>query len=309
MLAGKTVKLQSNVSPVTRKARTKKHSWIAYLFLLPTFVSIVIFSYYPAIRALMGAFTDWDGFNSPQFIGFQNFSRLFHDPVFLASLWHILIWTVIGIPLSILPSFAVAELIFHLRGQRSQYVYRTVFILAMVIPGVVVILLWEFIYQPSGILNQLFQDLGLSSWKREWLANPHYALGSLIGLGFPWVNPFNLLILYAGLQSIPVELMDAASVDGVGLWNRIFKIDIPLVTSQFKLLLILAIVGVSQNLLTPMLLTGGGPGTSTVTPVFYMYQTSIDYGQYGYGMSVAFLIFLFVGILAVVNMKYVQSSD
>jgi len=127
--------------------------------------------------------------------------------------------------------------------------------------------------------------------------------------GLPWISPFNLLIFYSGLQAISNELFDAASVDGATSWKRVLKIEIPMVMPQVKLLFILSIVGVSQEITTPLLMTGGGPGTSTTTPVLYMYQTSIQYDQYGYGMSIAFIIFVAVMILAIVNMKYFQSGQ
>lgn len=293
---------------VTRQAgrRRRGSSATAYLFLIPTFASIIVFSYYPAIRALVGSFTNWDGFNTPKFIGFQNFENLFTDPTFLGSLWHVLVWTLIGIPLSIVPSFVVAELIFHLPGRRSQYFYRTVFILSMVVPTVVTVLVWENIYQPTGLINQTLKAIGLGSLAHQWLADPTFALAAVIVLGFPWVNPFNLLILYAGLQSIPEDVLDAASIDGAGAWRRVRGVDIPLLFSQVKLLLVLGIVAVTQNLLTPLLLTNGGPGTSTTTPVLYMYQTATAYARFGYGMAIAFLLFVVVGALAVVNMRYLQ---
>jgi len=290
----------------TSKTRTRL---IAYAFIAPTFVFILAFSYYPAIRALVGAFTNWDGFNAPTWVGLANFIEAFHDPVFLASIWHVALWTAVGIPLSLIPPFFVAELIFQLRSQRAQYVYRTLFIISMVLPTVVGILIWEYIYEPSGLLNALLKDIGLGFLRHAWLANPHLALGAVILMGFPWIAPFNLLMYYAGLQAISAELLDAAAVDGTTRWQRVFKIEVPLIMPQVKLLLILAIVGVSQNLLTPLLMTGGGPGTSTTTPVFYMYDVAINFDQYGYGMAIAFMLFIVVMLLALFNIRYFQSDN
>lgn len=294
-------------------AAARSRSWrirlIAYAFIAPTFVFILAFSYYPAIRALVGAFTQWDGFNPPSWVGLANFIEAFHDPVFLSSLGHVGLWTLVGIPLSLIPPFIVAEFIFQLKSQRAQYVYRTLFIISMVLPGVVGILIWQYIYEPSGLLNAVLRVMGLEALRHAWLANPHLALWAVILMGFPWVAPFNLLIYYAGLQAIPGELFDAAAVDGATRWWRVLRIDIPLVMAQVKLLLVLAIVGVSQNLLTPLLMTGGGPGNATTTPVFYMYDVAINFDQYGYGMAIAFMLFVVVMALALVNMRYFQSGD
>lgn len=283
--------------------------WTAFAFMLPTFVFILGFSYYPAIRAVLGSFTQWDGFNAPSFIGVQNYVNAFLDPTFIVSLEHIFVWSMVGIPLSIIPPFIVAELIFHLRSIRFQYLYRTVFILSFVLPGVVFILVWQYIYQPSGVLDAFLQIIGAGFLQHAWLANPKYALSALMLMGFPWISPFNLLIYYAGLQAIPAEIFDATQVDGAHGISRVWRVDMPLIMAQTKLLLVLAIVGVSQNLLTPLLLTNGGPGTSTMTPVLYMFQVSIQDDQYGYGMAIAAMLFVVVMALALVNMKYFQGQN
>lgn len=301
--------LVSATAVYRRKAELRRTRIIAYGFLFPTFTFILAFSYYPAARALVGAFTTWDGFNPPQWVGFANFVQAFHDPVFLHSMVHIAIWSLVGIPLGLIPSFCVAEIIFHLRSTRWQYVYRTIFIIGMVLPGVVGILIWQYIYEPTGLLNALLQTIGLGFLRQPWLVNPHLALGALVLMGFPWIAPFNLLIYYSGLQGVPGELFDAAHMDGATWLQRIWHVDMPMVVPQFKLLLVLSIVGASQNLVTPLLMTGGGPGNATTTPVFYMYQVSVTYDQYGYGMAIAFILFVIVMGLTLINMKYVRSNQ
>lgn len=306
--ASSDVALPTHGPQKTRLHSMRRTRLVSYGFIAPTFLFILGFSYYPAIRALVGAFTAWNGFSAPTFVGLSNFLEAFHDPVFLGSLWHVGLWTAIGIPLALIPPFIVAELIFQLRSQRAQYIYRTLFVVPLVLPAVVGLLIWEYIYEPTGVLNALLKTMGLGFLRHAWLANPAYALWAVILLGFPWISAFNLLIYYAGLQAISGEILDAAEVDGAKRWVRVRRIDIPLVMPQIKLLLVLSIVGVSQNLLTPLLLTGGGPGTATTTPVFYMYQVAINYDEYGYGMAIAFMLFVVVMALALLNMRYFQSD-
>ncbi|MHB1628002.1 MAG: carbohydrate ABC transporter permease [Bacilli bacterium] len=289
---------------------TKKIEWTAYLFLLPCFLFVGVFSYYPAIRALVGAFTSWNGVGAANWVGLSNFAQAFNSQTFDASVLHILIWAVIGIPLGLIPPFLVAEAIFRLRSGRAQYIYRTLFILPVILPGVVGILIWFFFYEPGGIIDSLFSALGLSAFQYQpWLGNPHTALGSLIFMGFPWIGAFNLLIYYAGLQGISTEIFDAAAVDGCTWWNRVLRIDIPLLLSQTKLLVVLSVIGVAQVLIQPLLMTGGGPGTSTMTPVLYMYQAAIDHDEYGYSMGVAFILFVVLLILTILNMKFFRTDN
>ncbi len=282
----------------------------AYLFLLPAFAFVGALSYYPAVRALVGAFTSWNGVSAAHWVGFANFTAAFHSGEFGVSVVHVLIWAAIGIPLGLIPSFLVAEAIFRLSSRRAQYWYRTLFILPVVLPGVVGILIWYFFYEPGGIVDTLLKALGFTKFAElPWLGDMHTALGSLIFMGFPWIAAFNLLIYYAGLQGISSEIFDAASVDGCTWFQRIVRVDIPLLMAQTKLLLVLSVIGVGQILVQPLLMTNGGPGIdTTMTPVLYMYQQAIDYDRYGYSMGVAFILFLALMVLTIINMKYFRTD-
>lgn len=290
--------------------RRRKSQNVAYLFILPTLAFILTFSYYPAFRALVGSFTSWNGLNPPQWVGLSNFIQAVSDPVLQQSAINILIWAIIGIPLGLIPPFLVAEGVFRVRNVKAQYLYRTLLILPMVLPGIVVILIWYFFYQPGGVIDNVITAMGIHGWSEQaWLANPNFALWSLIFMGFPWVGAFNLLIYLSGLQAIPQEILDAALVDGCSWWKRVLRIDVPMVAAQIKLLLVLAVIGVAQVLVTPLLMTDGGPLNATMTPVLYMYQTAVNYDQYGYSMSIAFLLFMVIIGLTIVNMKYFRTKN
>ncbi|PSR21704.1 MAG: sugar ABC transporter permease [Sulfobacillus acidophilus] len=294
-------------SPVRR--RLLRQSIIAYAFLLPTFIFVGLFSYRPVVRALIGAFTAWNGLLPPTWVGLSNFIQLFHDPVFLESLVHIGWWSLIGIPLGMLAAFAAALMIYRLRSMRAQYWFRFLFVMTMAIPGIVGILIWVDFYNPGGAIDLLLNVVGLGRFGTAWLANPQTALWALILMGFPWVSAFALLIFYAGFQGIPTELVDAATVDGATSGQRVWRIEVPLLMPQIKLLIILSIVGISQNLLTPLLMTNGGPENASITPVLYMYQNAIDYDRFGYAMAIAFVIFLVSMTLAIVGMKYIRTGN
>ncbi len=142
----------------------------------------------------------------------------------------------------------MAELLFAIRNRFVQYGIRSLFIIPLVVPGVVGILVWVNIYDPNiGLLNQTLNALGLSQLTNVWLGNANTALAAIIGIGFPWVSPFALLIFYGGLVTIPQELFDAAKVDGASAWRRFWQVDVPLLMNQFKLLLILGFIGSVQE--------------------------------------------------------------
>lgn len=280
-----------------------------YLFIIPTFVFLLYFLYYPAFTALIGGFTQWDGFNTPEFVGLDNFMRAFEDPTLRASVGNNLLWMVLGTIIAIVPAFIVAEMIFFVRNRTMQYIFRTLFIFNMIIPQIVTILIWTYFYRSDGVINQLLGGLGLENWQRLWLADPKIALYSLILMGFPWINAINMLILYSGLQGISSEIFEASTLDGVTGISRVFRIDIPLIMPQVKLLIILAVVHSVQNILAPLIMTGGGPGTSTFVPVLRMYQVGVNYGQYGYSMAISFILFLVVLVLTIINMRFIRAES
>lgn len=278
-------------------------------FLLPTLVAIAVFCYYPAIRAGYTSFTSWDGFNPPEWVGLDNFTSLFADEDFRQSAINVGIWTLFGVPLAMVPSFIIAELIFRLRSERLQYVWRAIFTAPLIIPPVVSVLIWQSLYGPEGPINSVLRSIGLDSWTRSWIADPKFALFALIFMGFPWISAFNVLIFYSGLKAIPREVLEASALDGAGRLKQFFRVEIPLTFGQWKLLLVLSIIGVTQNLMVPLLLTGGGPGNATLTPVLYMYQGAITYGNYGFGMAVGTVLFVVVLALSIINMRVLRTDS
>lgn len=281
---------------------------VAYLFLLPTFVLLGYFLYYPVFAALTGAFTNDDGFLQREFVGTQNFRRAYQElttpggPLGYAVRNNAL-WLVFDVVLALLPPLIVAELVFHLRSTRAQYIYRTLFVAQIVVPGVVALLLWQEFYRSDGLVNDVFGALGLPTSTRGWLGDPDTALYALMLLGFPWINAFNLLILYSGLQAIPEDVLDAARIDGAMGLRRVRHIDLPLLRPQFRLLLILTVIGSVQNFLAAKVVTNGGPGFSTLTAMLYTYDTAFEYGQFGYSMSLSFVLFVVVLLLTLISRR------
>jgi raffinose/stachyose/melibiose transport system permease protein len=280
----------------------------AWAFLVPTLVSIGIFCYWPAARALEGAFTTWDGVSAPTFVGLKNFDQLLHDTIFRGAFAHLFWWSIIGIPTGIGASLLVALLIYRLRSTRAQYWFRVAFTLTLCLPGLVGILTWGVFLESGGVIDSILGDLGLKGLETAWLADPHTAMGALIFMGFPWVGAFYMLVFYAGLQAIPMDTLDAAAVDGASSLRRVWHVELPLVKGQFKVILVLSIIGITQNLLPPLLLTQGGPENATWTPVLYMYENAFEYAQMGYALAIAFVLFLVSLVLAVAALRFLRTD-
>lgn len=267
--------------------------------LLGTFGVLGVFSYYPAISGLSRAFFNWQpGYRSP-FVGWANFEAMLHDQLWWQSAGHVgelLLW---GVTLGWLFPLLAAELVITLSGRRAQDVFRALLILPLAFPLVVQVLIWGFIYDPNaGVANRLFNGLGLGGLAHNWLGDPHTALYALIFMGFPWIASLPFLIFLGALQAIPREVYEAASVDGAGRWRRFRHIDLPLLRSQFVLLLVLAIIEVLQFGIPAAILTNGGPAFSTTFPVIYMLSAAFTGGEWGYAAALSSTLFMIILLLS-----------
>ncbi|RIK40211.1 MAG: sugar ABC transporter permease [Chloroflexi bacterium] len=281
-----------------------------YLMLVPTFALLLTFNYYPAFMGLYRSFFVWDVGLPAQFIGLGNFIKLFtEDTVFQKSLVNVSLLTLWRVVSGVTIPFLVAELIFNLRNQVSQYTYRVLMILPAVVPGIVHLLLWQFIYDGThGLLNAILAGVGLEEWKQPWLGNPKTALYAVIFMGFPWVSGVTVLIYLAGLQGISREVIDSAQVDGCTGLRRIFAIDVPLIMGQLKLITVLSIIGGLQSWVGIFVMTEGGPGTASMVPGLWMYNNAFLWNKMGYASAIGMILFLLIFALTLFNMKFVKSE-
>ncbi len=288
-----------------------------YYFILPTFALLAVFSYYPPLRAIYQSFTIWDGSVVSIWVGFDNFQELFlHDPFLWASMRNMGILLVANILKTVIPPFLCAELIHNLRQSRGRYTFRMLFVVPMVVPGIVGILLWQFIYGgETGALNQFLKLVGeidglafVADWARPWLGNAKYALGSLIFMGAPWISGIGMLIFLAGLQNIPESIYEAARIEGISPLKRMLYIDVPLVMGQIKLLTTLAIIGTIRGYEAVLVMTQGGPGFSTYVPGYHMYKQAFTYGRYGYACAVGMILFVLILFFVYINNKFLKSD-
>lgn len=281
-----------------------------YLLLTPCFALLIVFSYYPAILALYGSIFTIDYGREGDFVGLKNFRDMYNDPTVRQSIKNVVSLTIFGAITATTVPVIVAEWIFRLKSQRAQYWYRIIMVWPAIIPGLVTLLLWQFIYDPNfGLLNYLLGHVGLDSLKRAWLADPDIALYALMGSSFPFVGGIGVLIYLAGLQDIPGELFDAAALDGATGLRRFFSIDLPLIKGQIRLLLVLAIIDGLQSIVGPLVLTRGGPVDRTMVPGLYMYQEAFNYGRLGYASAIGVVVFIAIFSLTVLNLTLFKEKD
>lgn len=283
---------------------------VSYLFLLPTFLFLGVFNYYPAFSGLYHAFTEWETGGVAHGNGLENFRRMAQDEFLRLSLTNQLWLLLAGLLKSLIAPLLVAELLFALRSQRIQRTLRALFLVPMVVPGMVSVLLWGFIYDPNiGLLNNALKAVGLGGWTRAWLGDWHTALPAVIGVGFPWISGLGLLLYLAGLMAIPEDVLSASAVDGATAWRRFWAVDLPLLRGPMKIIAVLTIIGTLQDFGSLLVLTGGGPGLATHVPALHMYYQAFRFGHYGYASAIGFTLFLVVLAFTVANMRFAGAAE
>ena len=304
---------QSVGVPGRRKsiARRIYEGRVAYVMLTPTFIFLLIFMYYPALLGLYRSVFKWTPGIDAKFVGLANFIQLFtQDRVFLSSLDHMLqlaAWYVVS---TVGVSLFIALLIHRLRGVMTQYTFRLGMILPVVIPGIVPLLLWKFIYDVSvGPLNAILTWVGLESWTRAWLSDPTVALYAVMLRNFPWVDGVAILILLAGLQAIPYEIVESAMIDGATEMRRFWSIELPLIAGQIKLISALTIMWGVQEFTAVFAMTEGGPINSTMVPGMWMLWNAFRINKLGYASAIGVVMFLIALVLTLINIKYITTEE
>lgn len=275
-----------------------------YLALLPAVALLVVFEWYPAFSAFVNSFYDWNGGTVHRFVGLANYKELFHDASFRSSVRNGAIFVAFRVVIQTILPFIAAELIIKLRSARHAHFWKVLLVSPMVVPGLAIMLVWRFIYQPQvGLLNQFLQALGLGRFGRAWLSDPHTALGALSMVQFPWLATLQFLILLGGLQAIPREVIESATVDGARTLSRIRYIEIPYVAPQIAIVLVFTAINMVQQFALFLVLTDGGPGDATLVPGLFLYHSAFTFLRFGYASAIGVVLFVFLLILAVISLR------
>lgn len=265
--------------------------------------------------AVVKSFYQWNGSNVNEFIGFENYISAFQDPMFTTSLYHSFLIAIAYIIIVLTVPLLAAELLYSIRSSRKQYIIRTAFTFPMVVPMVVVILLWKWILAgDNGILNALLSAIGLEEYARPWLSDSSTALGAIIAVGFPWLGSAMLgglqfLLYYGALQNISTEMIEAAELDGANRFHKFIKIDLPMLASQMKLAVTMAIIQAIQIFENVRILTNGGPGSASITPSLLLYEQGFTYRKMGYASAIGIIMFAIIMILTIFNQKFMKSTE
>ena len=285
-----------------RKFRSEK---TGYLFILPWFIGLLIFTIGPMIFSLILSFSKWDiitGIDSIQFVGLENFVNIFHDELFYQSLKVTFIFALVSVPLYQIIAILVAMLL-NMRTRGMKF-FRLIFFMPSVIPAVAVSMMWLMILNPEyGILNRALDMFGIIG--PAWLQDPDYALSALMVMGI-WGVGNTIIIYLSGLQGVPEELYEAADLDGAGVVKRFLNITVPMISPTIFFNLIMGIIGGFQYFTQAFVMTNGGPLNSTLFYNLFLYNKAFVSYEMGYASALSWILF---GIIMVFTLIVIRSSS
>jgi len=290
------------VAPISKskRKRKRKETGMGYLFIGPMMIGVIVFTLLPMIFSFVLSFTQWSfvtGFDRIKFNGLDNFRHLFQDDVFMKSLGNNFIM-LLAVPIGMAIALVLGVII-------SNHVYapgafKVIYFMPQISSVVAVAVVWQVLFHPSyGPVNGFLMAIGIDN-PPKWLADPSYALPSVMMLMI-WIDLGVSLIIYiAGIKNIPADLYEAATIDGASKMAQFRSITFPLLTPTTFFLLVTGIIGNFKSFALIKVLTDGGPANSTSVVVYDMYQTAFIDLQTGYASSMVMILFIVVlGITAV----------
>jgi len=287
------------------KRKFKIDKWIPYLFILPSFLIIATFLFYPIGTVFYYSFQHYD-ISAPfynKFAGFENFVKIFtDDKLFFPSLWNSLKWVVSQVGLQLIFGLGVAVLLnqtFKLRG-----FVRAIAFIPWAISGVLASVMWSLMYnEHMGVFNDILMKIGLISEPQAFLASTSSAFIAVV-IAELWRGiPFFAITLLASLQSIPEELYEASDIDGASKWESFVHITLPHLKNTIILTTLLRTVWEFNNVDLIFNLTGGGPANSTTTLTMYIANLAVNGSDFGYGSALTVISFILLFVFAMVYLK------
>ena len=276
------------------------------LFVLPAFILLLVFVFIPMARAFYYSFTDYMLLSgSKTFVGFKNYVNLLQDSKFIASIKHTFYFAIIVIPVQSAIALGLALLV------KPQYKYtgffRTAFFVPVVISTAVAGTVFKLIYNRDfGLLNVLLGAVGIP--KISFLSNADIAMNGVIILGIWKAAGFFMVVFLAGLNNVPHDLYESASVDGASKVKQFFYITLPLLKRTTAFVIIITTIDAIKLSGLVFVLTNGGPNSSTETIVYFIYKTAFEQMKMGYASAAAFILFFMILIISVFQMFFLRSK-
>jgi len=279
---------------------------LAYLLVSPAVFVLVGLSIYPLVHAISLSLQVQSGLQKQW--SFGNFTRLLSDQFFLSALMHTVVFAVSALTIEFLLGLSLAVLLN--RQIRGRSFFRASLLVPMMLPTVVVGVIWRLMLNPNfGAVNGTLKGAGVNTASLTWTSSPRLAMFSIIAVDVWQWTPFMFLILLAGLQAIPDEPYEAASLDGSSVWQTFRHITLPLLKPAILVALLLRTMDLLRVFDQVFILTEGGPGFATETISLYIYRTAFRFSNFGYAAAMSFVLLLITNIVSAFYIRILQAKD
>lgn len=289
---------------------SRKHLTVL-LYILPAISLMALFVYYPLIQNFIYSFYRWSAFSPDRdFVAFDNYKRLFFDPIFYISITNNLLYAFFSVLCQCGIGLVIAASLEEKFLRKYQGFFRTVFFIPAVISMTVIGLLWQLIYNPNiGIVNALLETINLGRFAHEWLGDSKTAIYAII-LVSQWQYTGYIVLLYlVAMQKIPAELYESARIDGAGPMRCFFSITIPQIKEMILVCTVITVIGSFKLFDEIYVMTAGGPGRSTEVLATAMYRAGFRNDEMGYAASIAVILFLITFVFTLIQIKVSGTSE
>lgn len=302
---GTTIQPVTHVSMPKRAPKKRWRQWVTgYSMILPNFIGFFIFMLIPIIATIGLGFTEWDLVNDPRWVGLANYKHLFKDRIFWLSFKKTIWFTLINVPVQSFLALLIAVLLN--RKLKALNLFRTLFIIPWVCMSVAVGLTWTWLFNTQfGYINHVLTSLGLE--RIGWLTSDKLALYAVIFVNIWQYLGWHIILLLAGLQIVPQELYEAATVDGANNWMKFWKITIPMISPIFFYDLVVNMIMTLQIFDLPFAMTNGGPGNATRVFNLYLYQKGFSFLLMGEACSMGVVLFVLIMVATFLVFKFLGS--
>ncbi len=281
----------------------REESIAGYMFLLPNLIGFLVFMLFPILFAFYIMLTDWSLAKPPEFIGLKNFDTMVNDRLFWKSLVNSFYYTFVAVPTGIFIAFWLALALN--RKMRGIIFFRTVYFLPQITLTVAAATIWRWIYQPEiGMINHVLDWFGIDGPK--WIHDTKWAMPSVIIMSNWQGIGFAMLILLAGLQGIPEEYYEAASIDGASGWQRMRYVTLPMLSPAIFFVVVTSLIGAFQAFDQFFVLTQGGPADATTPLTLYIFNNAFKFFKMGYGAALAAVLFVIILIITIIQWQLAQ---
>ncbi|SDJ97107.1 carbohydrate ABC transporter permease [Sediminibacillus albus] len=282
--------------------RRFKNNYIGWLFILIAAAGISLFYFYPMIRALLLSFQSGMGSNL-EYVGLDNYIRLFSDPTFIAALSNTFIYLLVQVPVMIILALFFSVLLNDATLKFKGF-FRTAIFLPCVTSLVAYAVIFKYLFGVDGLINQFLLDLSIISEPLNWLSDPVLAkITIIVAITWRWTG-YNMIFYLSALQNVDRSMYEAAKIDGASSFQQFFYITVPMLKPIILFTSIISTIGTLQLFDEVMNITNGGPGNATLSISMYIYNLSFEYSpDFGYAATVSYVIVILIVLLSLIQFK------